>query len=51
MKTRKQKRSERESAKAGKSGIPYAVKQGVFNGERVGRTEAIKLWEDRQVRS
>jgi len=49
MKTRKQKRSERQSAKAGKSGIPYAVKQGMFNGERVGRNEAIKLWEDSQV--
>ena len=49
MKTRKQKRSERESAKAGKTGVPYAVKQGVYNGERVGRTEAIKLWEDSQV--
>jgi hypothetical protein len=51
MKTRKQKRSERQSAKAGKTGVPYAVKQGVFNGERVGRNEAIKLYEESQVRS
>jgi len=49
MKTRKQKRSARQSAKAGKSGIPYAVKQGVYNGERVGRNEAIKQWEESQA--
>ena len=51
MKTRKQKRSERQSAKAGKSGVPYSVKQGVCNGERVGRNEAIRLHEESQVRS
>ena len=49
MKTRKQQRSARQSAKAGKTGVPYPVKQGMFNGERVGRNEAIKLWEDSQV--
>jgi len=49
MKTRKQKRSARESAKAGKTGVPYAVKKGFYNEVQVGRTEAIKLWEDSQV--
>ena len=51
MKTRKQKRSERESAKAGKTGVPYAVKKGFYNEVQIGRNEAIKLYEESQVRS
>ena len=44
MKTRKQKRSERDRVKSGRTGIPYSVKKGFFNEVQVGRTEAIRLY-------